>query len=510
MNEWPITFSLPCGLCVSGITTWALQHAGILADAGRDVRLVVHQADRGHAEFDVSDLPTLENVRVVHAPSLTDPGDWQLCIRLYSALLPTILLPNNLAESYAVAAALATAQADRLRVVGWNHSDNPYDYACLVYYGPVIHHFVVNTVRCQEQLRRHLPTRRDAMTLIPHGVQIPSVTLRMPLSGRPLRLIYAGRMEQLVKRVLDFIELAELLHEQGVRFEMLLIGDGPQASDVDQAVSRVNDRLKIDGSSIRREPPVPPHRLQDHWTRADVSMLASVHEGLSYQMIEAMACGCVPVISRVDSGAAELMTEGENGFTFPVGDVQAMAKCIAGLSRDEPSLRRMSDAARNTVAEHCGLDRCMVLTAKVWASVEAAPDRPWPTTRSLQMDSLALLGGATVPNDAADRLHRVLKQIARIHGGPVAIYGAGKHTCALASVWADSPVEIVGVIDDDPSRHGRRLWGWPIVGPADAAATEARAVVISSWMHESTIWQHRHILEAAGLRVLRLYGKRSL
>ena len=41
--------------------------------------------------------------------------------------------------------------------------------------------------------------------------------------------------------------------------------------------------------------------------------------------------------------------------------------------------------------------------------------------------------------------------------------------------------------------------------PDDAAATGARSVVISSWMHESAIWKRREMLEAAGLRVFPLY-----
>jgi hypothetical protein len=42
VKSWPITIGWPCGPMVSGVWTWAVQLAQHLAEAGRDVRLVVH------------------------------------------------------------------------------------------------------------------------------------------------------------------------------------------------------------------------------------------------------------------------------------------------------------------------------------------------------------------------------------------------------------------------------------------------------------------------------------
>ena len=80
-------------------------------------------------------------------------------------------------------------------------------------------------------------------------------------------------------------------------------------------------------------------------------------------------------------------------------------------------------------------------------------------------------------------------------------------TRALASVWAESPVEIVAVVDDNYSLNGRRLWGWPIVLPDAAGETGAKSVVISSWMHESEIHdRHAALLASTGLSVFTLYS----
>jgi len=63
--------------------------------------------------------------------------------------------------------------------------------------------------------------------------------------------------------------------------------------------------------------------------------------------LEAMACGVVPVATRV-GGLPELVTHGEDGFLEEVGDWEAQAARVLALLSDQALHRRMSDAARAT------------------------------------------------------------------------------------------------------------------------------------------------------------------
>ena len=506
MTGWPITISLPHGLTVSGVTTWALRLGAALRDAGRAVRLVAHEPYEDHSEFATRELPELRGVELIRSPSLVGVAGIGNCVGVYRELLPTILFPCVRAESFAVAAALSAVHADRLRIIGWNHSDNPYEYACLSHYEPMIHRLVVNTRRCLVEVRRRLPARRTDVLHLLHGTPAPSPVDRPALSGRPIRLVYAGRIEQRVKRVMDFVRLAELLLKKHVRFEMTIVGDGPQAREFDRAIAAIEPRARAQDSRIRRHPPVPPHRMSAIWREADVSMLASEHEGLSIQLIEAMACGCVPVVSHEAGGETGMIHECQTGLTFPAGDVAAMAERIASFANDEKALRRMSDMARETAVKECNFERYIAGVSAMLGRAEKDVDRPWPSSRPTDMNAGDGGSSATVPSDAAKRMAARLTEIASRGRGPVAIYGAGGHTIALARTLVDSPVEIVAIVDDDPGRHGRRLWGWPILSPAEVAATGARSVVISSWMHEPAMWQRRSAFDLAGIRTHRLYA----
>jgi hypothetical protein len=98
-------------------------------------------------------------------------------------------------------------------------------------------------------------------------------------------------------------------------------------------------------------------------------------------------------------------------------------------------------------------------------------------------------------------------------GTPVIIYGAGRGGVAAVREMLSNPVygfRPAGFIDDDASRSGRHVNGYPIMGGVEAldaalAATGARVVVISSLtIPEERVALARQTCETAGARLLRM------
>lgn len=74
------------------------------------------------------------------------------------------------------------------------------------------------------------------------------------------------------------------------------------------------------------------------WLRSiDIFVLPSRSEALSNSLLEAMACGCCPVASRV-GGNPELAIPGETGLLFESGDADGLARALETLIRN-PELR---------------------------------------------------------------------------------------------------------------------------------------------------------------------------
>src|ERR1035441_7209378 len=86
---------------------------------------------------------------------------------------------------------------------------------------------------------------------------------------------------------------------------------------------------------------------------AHVLLMPSELESFGLAALEGMACGVVPVATRV-GGVPELITHADDGFLEAVGDIQGQAARVASLLSEESLHYRMSKAGRwNAAARFC-------------------------------------------------------------------------------------------------------------------------------------------------------------
>ena len=74
------------------------------------------------------------------------------------------------------------------------------------------------------------------------------------------------------------------------------------------------------------------HRELPYWFSAANFFISGSHsEGSGYALLEAMACGCIPVVTAIPS--FEKITEkGKYGYLFPPGNVEALALLLENLN----------------------------------------------------------------------------------------------------------------------------------------------------------------------------------
>ncbi|MFH0851021.1 MAG: glycosyltransferase [Candidatus Bathyarchaeota archaeon] len=145
------------------------------------------------------------------------------------------------------------------------------------------------------------------------------------------------------KNMEDLLRAMSLL--QGNRDVRLLVGgDGPHLPTLKKLSLKLGLR---DTHFLGRVHDAPGfHRL------CDVFALASVNEGLSVSLQEAMASGCVPVAADA-WGSREVITDGVDGFLYKPRDVEALASRLED-ALDAPGVGVM---ARETIASGFNLDR---------------------------------------------------------------------------------------------------------------------------------------------------------
>ena len=80
---------------------------------------------------------------------------------------------------------------------------------------------------------------------------------------------------------------------------------------------------------------VPHELMQAFYSAADLFVLGSHHEGSGYALLEACACGAVPVVTRIPSFRA-ITGEGTIGALWGPGDARACADAIVQTARCNP------------------------------------------------------------------------------------------------------------------------------------------------------------------------------
>lgn len=124
---------------------------------------------------------------------------------------------------------------------------------------------------------------------------------------------------------------------------LLMIGDGPDMASVKLVAEElgVSNRIAFLGSELDASELLP---------QLDLFLLPSEQESFGLAALEAMACG-VPVIASTSGGLPELVTEGESGHLFPVGDVTAMGQAAAEILGDPARCEQLGSGARARASE---------------------------------------------------------------------------------------------------------------------------------------------------------------
>jgi glycosyltransferase involved in cell wall biosynthesis len=370
------TFILPNGFDLGGVTTWSVEMAERLARSGRQISLVRH-VDRYAGQGTM----VASGVDLIDCPHPLHPNNWYLFrkdieayVHTYRRLLPSVIVPNYSFGSYAACACLAAETADTIRVIGMVHTDNIEYYEWLIRFESIIHKFIAVSREIAEKTAVFLPHRQHDILQRPYGVSVNDSLLRSyTASSRPLQLMYAGRLTERQKHVSDLVKLAAELEKRGVQFVLNIYGSGRDRHYLENLIAAqveaVRHRIRLAGH-------IPPGILATYYRMADVFVLVSDYEGTSLSMLESMAHGCVPVVTRV-SGTGEVIADGVNGFTVPVGDVHGMAEIIASLDQHRHQLQNLGSRAHSTIRDRYAYAQYIPWFSDILDNVWEQSPRPW-------------------------------------------------------------------------------------------------------------------------------------
>jgi len=176
------------------------------------------------------------------------------------------------------------------------------------------------------------------VTTILHGVDARSATSRIvPPSGTPV-IAFMGRLVT-TKGVHLLLKAATILKEQNRRFELLIIGEGPERAGLEQFVrdSQITDRVRFAGR-------LDANQLEATLAHAAVVVVPSLGgEVFGMVVAENMARG-LPVVASDLGAFVEVL--GNAGLTFRTGDESHLASVLTGLLDDSLAAIQVGQLAR--------------------------------------------------------------------------------------------------------------------------------------------------------------------
>jgi colanic acid/amylovoran biosynthesis glycosyltransferase len=265
--------------------------------------------------------------------------------------LPDVFVPNLMVPAYYAGRWVTEAG---LPTVGVLHGDNPFHHGLQNEFVYSNSPYRLSAVVCvSEELERQTLQQKPCglvVRRIPCGVPLSEKVSRF--DSERLRIAYVGRLVEEQKRASEVVRACCRAVEEVPDTEVVVFGDGPSREPIEKYLLERPARLHVHLAGR-----VGSEQIQQRLLDCHVIVLLSDYEGLPISLMEAMACGVVPVCLRIRSGIPELVEDGVTGLL--VNDrADGFVNGIRRL-REEPGLwQRLSCAARTRIEHQYSNEAC--------------------------------------------------------------------------------------------------------------------------------------------------------
>ena len=168
------------------------------------------------------------------------------------------------------------------------------------------------------------------------------------LSGSCRILGTVARLDE-VKDQVSMIKAFQLVLEKYPDSRLFLVGDGSMRQKLSEYIERNGLSSSVTLTGSRKDIP-------EFLNLFDVFLLTSLSEGTSISLLEAMASGVPPVVTRV-GGNLSIVEDRVDGMVVEPKAVEDMSKAIVHLLANDSIRRQFSERAMKKVREKFSIDK---------------------------------------------------------------------------------------------------------------------------------------------------------
>ena len=182
----------------------------------------------------------------------------------------------------------------------------------------------------------------------PNAVDLHKIELVKSEKIGTFKIIYFGRIEK-NKGIKEIWLALKELNSKNYDFIFSLIGTGLK---IDNIVSEYKNSL---GNKFSYHNKLFNEELFKEIKSSSVFLMPSYYEGLPMSLLEAMACGVVPIVTNVGS-ISTVVKDYYNGITILPKNVKNIVSALEYLINNRDILMKLSSNAKNTIYSNYSLE----------------------------------------------------------------------------------------------------------------------------------------------------------
>jgi L-malate glycosyltransferase len=183
-----------------------------------------------------------------------------------------------------------------------------------------------------------------------------------------VRMVCTRRLENVFDHG-TIIKALAILKDKSVRFRMTFIADGSQADKLKQQIRDLNLDDSVDFTGQ-----VPNEQIPQLLAAADVYLSASLWDGASLSLFEAMAAGLFPIVSNIKANSAWIV-DGVNGLLHTTGEPDSLADCLLRFLTNPGLASSACLKNRETVVQKADRNKNMKLLESIYTRLKMQDSR---------------------------------------------------------------------------------------------------------------------------------------
>ena len=192
---------------------------------------------------------------------------------------------------------------------------------------------------------------QENISVIYNGVNTDIIPQLFKDKSKIIKLLFAARLVP-QKNVMQLLRAIHELSGDKLKFEFILVGDGPEMGLVKDYVKKNNlsSHVEIKGKLKRDE-------VYDLMNYADVFIVPSIFEGFCNAMVEAMLCRCVIVASNIQP-LPEVTGGEQNAIFFDLNDSNDLFQTLKNIILDVERYRSFATKGMIFAQSQYSLNNC--------------------------------------------------------------------------------------------------------------------------------------------------------